>query len=526
MSKPKFEIGLVMAGAVSAGAYTAGMLDFMFHALSDWYTRHNGNPPHDVKIKVMTGASAGGMCSGISALQFLDKSDYAKPKTSKLYNSWVKMVDIAPMLGTADLANGKAYSLLDSGIIDDIADKAFQFSPDFSNMPPFVADDLHLVLTVTNTRGISYSVDFAGNDQVNPYIISNYGDFLHFALRKPGTVVQPFDELYDIPVVIDSNKPDLNDWSLLRELCKATGAFPLGLRARKMRQPVQRMYGLRYAPNEPVNVSPDAAFDFIAIDGGVVNNEPFGIGHDILAGGRNCSNRRAANEADRAVIMVDPFPSSPVSPDFNNGDDLLTIAGAFFKSLRGQALFRPDDLRNALNDNVYSRFLISPKRSDPRGSGKEKYHVAGGAIGAFSGFVHESYRAHDYQLGQRNAQHFFRTHFTLAGDNPLFANWTADKKRDVHAQYGSCLNPGELPIIPLPDSLWEEISTPSWPAISQDEFDKKIKGPMAARVKALGKVFLSGGILKTLWSLGGHRAISGKVVKAFENGLRDAELIR
>ena len=31
-----FEIGLVMGGAVSAGAYTAGVLDFLFETLDAW----------------------------------------------------------------------------------------------------------------------------------------------------------------------------------------------------------------------------------------------------------------------------------------------------------------------------------------------------------------------------------------------------------------------------------------------------------------------------------------------------------
>jgi predicted patatin/cPLA2 family phospholipase len=33
---PVFKIGLVLAGAVSAGAYTAGVVDFLFEALEAW----------------------------------------------------------------------------------------------------------------------------------------------------------------------------------------------------------------------------------------------------------------------------------------------------------------------------------------------------------------------------------------------------------------------------------------------------------------------------------------------------------
>ena len=67
-----FELGLVMAGAVSAGAYTAGVLDFLFEAL-DAYNEEKqkpgwDGPTHDVRIPIMSGASAGGMTSAICAL--------------------------------------------------------------------------------------------------------------------------------------------------------------------------------------------------------------------------------------------------------------------------------------------------------------------------------------------------------------------------------------------------------------------------------------------------------------------------
>jgi hypothetical protein len=524
--KPKFELGLVMAGAVSAGSYTAGVLDFLFDALDQWYKSYDGNPPHDIKIKVMTGASAGGMCAGISAMQFLDKTNYSQPQTGKLYNSWVKTVDIEPMLSTKDLGNGKTLSLLDSAIIDDIADRAFNFSPDLNNIPPFVDDDLHLVLTITNTRGVSYAVKFEGTEETNPYIISNFGDFLHYAIRKPGCEPSLMDPIYNFPLLIDSNNPDPAYWNLLKELCKATGAFPLGLRARKIWQPNKEIYNLRYPPYKAVNIPKEGKFSFITLDGGVINNEPFTIGHDILAGRKDISNLHKATEANRAIIMVDPFPSSPVSLDYDDTkDDIVSVALAFFKSLRGQALFKPEDIREALDEKIYSRFLISPKRKDPRGRGKNKYHVAGGAVEAFSGFVHESYREHDYQLGRRNAQHFFRTHFTLADSNPLFREWNPELKQKIKTGYGQFLKPDELPIIPLPDSLWQEVLTPNWPTISQKDFDKKICDPMTDRVKALGNGLLSGGLISLIWKLGGHRVISRKVVSAFEKELQDAELI-
>src|SRR5271157_1307284 len=79
-----FEIGFVIAGAISAGAYTAGVIDFIFEALDAYEeaktSRDWDGPTHDVRVPVMAGASAGGMTSAISALHaFRDGLDHFWP---------------------------------------------------------------------------------------------------------------------------------------------------------------------------------------------------------------------------------------------------------------------------------------------------------------------------------------------------------------------------------------------------------------------------------------------------------------
>jgi hypothetical protein len=56
-ARQAFEIGLVMAGAISAAAYTAGVIDFLLQALDAWYGAKEADedvPPHEAKTKVMT----------------------------------------------------------------------------------------------------------------------------------------------------------------------------------------------------------------------------------------------------------------------------------------------------------------------------------------------------------------------------------------------------------------------------------------------------------------------------------------
>src|SRR5262245_1960975 len=106
-----FEIGLVMAGAISAGAYTAGVIDFLIQALDEWEKakeqarkdiaegKPTDCPMHEVRIKVLAGASAGGMTAGLAAgllgMKFesvtaLPPAGQAlRPTNNNLYRSWV-----------------------------------------------------------------------------------------------------------------------------------------------------------------------------------------------------------------------------------------------------------------------------------------------------------------------------------------------------------------------------------------------------------------------------------------------------
>ena len=134
-----FEIGLVMAGTVSAGAYTAGVVDFLIEALDEWekakqFAREHPNDPkarecpmHEVRIKVMVGASAGGMTAGLAAgilgMNYQSVTAQpapdrpANPLNNNLYRSWVNTIDIDPLLGANDLADDRSLpvqSVLDS----------------------------------------------------------------------------------------------------------------------------------------------------------------------------------------------------------------------------------------------------------------------------------------------------------------------------------------------------------------------------------------------------------------------------
>jgi len=104
--EPIFRVGICMAGAVSAGAYTAGVMDYLLEALQAYEEKRGtpGYPSHKVELPVIGGASAGGMTAMITAAAFQQgitplKEPLKSPKdlceTNILYHSWVDLTDNA-----------------------------------------------------------------------------------------------------------------------------------------------------------------------------------------------------------------------------------------------------------------------------------------------------------------------------------------------------------------------------------------------------------------------------------------------
>ena len=62
MANGPFEIALVMAGAISGGAYTAGVLDFLIQAMDAWEEEKRLRPQdtlrHEVRLRAMSGSRA------------------------------------------------------------------------------------------------------------------------------------------------------------------------------------------------------------------------------------------------------------------------------------------------------------------------------------------------------------------------------------------------------------------------------------------------------------------------------------
>lgn len=503
MSDKPFEIGLVGAGAISAGAYTAGVVDFMVQALDGWYAAKQAGqpvPPHDVRLSAFSGASAGGITAALAAAYLGsdqpaiadEAAALAEKGRNKLYDSWVERIDIANLLESRDLADQDrpVLSLLDSSVLSEIADSGLDVSPR-AERRPYVADDFELMLTVTNLRGVPYAFGVHGNQPAR-YDMSLHADYVHFRINDSGDGGLP--DRYTLSWA-EFGKPESAVKDMIKTAALASGAFPIGLAPRTLAHAIPGgdrpdCYSARQWPIPtpdshephrctsteaiPVNwgaLAPDYRYAFQCVDGGVMNNEPLELARQALAG-TNQRNARLGEQADKAVLLIDPFPSDTAfDVDYQAAPDLLGTAMQLFGALKNQARFKPDELMLAAKDDVYSRFMIAPSRDGAA------HPIACGALGGFGGFLKREFRSHDYFLGRRNAQKFFRDHFVLPENNPLFERWDAATRdaycvRDAQGQPVSEAGRRFLPIIPLVGESVRECPATAWPRYTQADLEQ------------------------------------------------------
>lgn len=431
-----------MAGAVSAGAYTAGVLDYLLETLELWEQAKEKNrklgkehpeydqsiPMHHVEIDVISGSSAGGISGTLTMLALAD-ADFRSYSSTNLtgegnifYKSWVDMADdahsdtVEKLLNEDDLKEFKEVkSLLNTLPIEVIADKALTIGTP-RELPKYASDSLDVILTTTNLRGLNFMVDFdhSGRNASKGTVITNHGGFLRYKLkndRYASGIPANEDELY---YVLDLAEP--RDMQYLKDATLSTAAFPIGLKSRQLK--ISSEYIKRYpkylfkdAKGITALLPEDDIYSFNSVDGGVINNEPYGIGLKVLKE----KNEAHCKSEKYAVLMIDPFPNKDNDVP-ETGSGIMDIVGGLVKALRNQVMFNADGILDALDTNDRTKFLIEPMREIEK-DGKwvrPKSDLASAPVGGFAGFLNKKLRAHDFQLGRKNCQNFLRYHFSVS----------------------------------------------------------------------------------------------------------------
>ena len=451
-----FHLAITMAGAVSAGAYTAGVIDYLFEILDKW-TRlkkesveffaafeemqnkswsqiddlqiddgvlqkarqfnsdweqldnetlektvrrsaklYNAIPKHDVKIEIMSGASAGGMTAAISSLvlHLPEKNHCAfeakepELKKNRLYDSWVNLSSenmMPVLLNDSDIKMVKKQhpkakfpvSLLNSTFIRQIANEALELSEtekSLVGLPDYVAKDFQLFVTMTNLKGYQRTVTLDSGKKVAN---QNYPtDFITYDHRD--LAMFNFDKEEDGVINIDF-KTGGNNLKLLRNAAVSTGAFPIGLE-----------YGFYDVESKYIKKSPllTKMYDDLdtsitthnyrsaMIDGGLINNEPFELTEDLLMNRLTKTYGVTESEVrlmkNHTILIIDPFPSEKRAPkkaptDENEAEneypyDFFGAIGQLIMAVRTQLLVKPNLIKKAFDETDFSCFLIAPKR--------------------------------------------------------------------------------------------------------------------------------------------------------------------
>lgn len=537
-----FDIGLVMSGACSAGAYTAGVVDFLLEALAAWESakeRGDDVPRHRVVIRAAGGTSAGGVVAALmSMLPFVGHApitdltearraaDPANAQGNLLYRSWVCELDMARLLETSDLDTDcdAIHSLLNGDVLFNIAEAAVAqvraaINAGSVTLPGYFANPLEVFLCMTNIQGVPFLLEMVSGEGLRGHRLTRHAHCAKFAVLGVGTA----DTLFQDPDAILVNCPetagfdDLDGWGWLRDAALATSAFPCGLPARPFRY--------RFRPlgctNEHERLQdsglvPHAALEgqeFWCLDGGLVNNEPLEFARRALARNREARSRDLRCD-DHAVILIDPFPDDEATPAEMGPQrpDLVQSLIALLPVLRAHGHFKSAELLLALKEDVRTRFLIAPHRASKNpGEGD----LATGGVAGFSGFVNEQLRMHDFQLGRRNCQSFLRDRFTMRVDNPLAVGWVEQmREKGILSRYqpfgGEGANVDSVQIIPIVDKLRLELPLRPWPKLDRDRHLR----PLARKIGDRAQIVVPKLVRSMLTRLGvTDRRVVGRIVR-------------
>jgi hypothetical protein len=486
--KDTLYLGLCLAGAVSAGAYTAGVIDYLIEALDDWESRRGqqGVPSHKVIIPAIGGASAGGMTGTIMASAInnpvtpvgeLPGDILEEQPLNKFYHSWVDLTttDMFPVLLDNGDINGQVYSLFNSQFIDELSSRAIKVDKSQFIDRPYFDKHLKLFTTLTNLKGFPYNVNFAGGHAKSAFYLSRHNDYAAFVLNKTEEEYNN-DGWIPLDFFRDSNV------DVARSTAMATGAFPVGLRSRSVERKMQHLNDFMWHRDItsyfPLTVDPD---NTLCVDGGMINNEPFFRVKDLLS---DLLKERAGNGDDFAlkedpdtfecsILMVDPFPSKPAG-EFTASDGLAGVIGSTLGAMLNQMRMKPEALRQIYDKDNQSLYLIGPSRQVGETSVEGEHAIACGFFGGFGGFINKEFRIHDFFLGRGNCERFLREHFTVpAGNkNPIFKNGYAGIKPE---QFRS--KDGRRQIIPIFKPEADKMYMPrfrhneSWPVRTSKEIN-------------------------------------------------------
>jgi hypothetical protein len=448
-----------MAGSISAGAYTAGVIDYLLEALENWEKAKKTDtsvPDHQVVIDLLCGSSGGGMTGAMAIFALMDKIGHGKlsedglsyeiPHNNILWNSWVELSKgdiLGQLLETSDITNYDVSAALNTSFIDSIAKELKQYIVGLSEKeytpPPYMGIAPEMFMTLFNVTGINYELHSkaATTSSSGKQYVSDHRDMAHFRWS---------DEPYEGDGRMHISLTNKEHYDVIIDSAKATGAFPVGLKARK----VTRL--AKYIRDNPFfnrNGKIDKKFIYLGeaaknddlpytslnADGGTANNEPVELARDLLLNMRYKKYKDAPvdkpveemNDTEKteakseylvnsSLLLIDPFPSThnDIKVPGDNASVLTRYIPPLISALNSQLIFDAKDAMDAYKKENYGLHIISPSKDGVDAS----IAIACASMHGFGGFLSREFRVHDFFLGRHNCESFLRKYFVANLDEP------------------------------------------------------------------------------------------------------------
>ncbi|GAB4524107.1 MAG: hypothetical protein Tsb0014_02260 [Pleurocapsa sp.] len=446
------KLAVVITGAVSLGSYEAGVMYEILEAIALHNEKNKDNDSEKIEIDVITGASAGGMtacllaqhllCGDqsrdlrfnnvpfiwlllheincIAGILFLCESpnlSLRDPYENPLYKAWVKDVDIKQLL-EVDPKDHK-FSLLQSGVVENIGKKYLQDNPSIQNPKhPAAASEIRIGIAMSNLNGYEYNIDKPEPTQgTTNFSYTRYQDqFVCLAKREDNEVT-----LREM-TLLENGDQDIwhdfrdTDWVELREVGLSSGAFPFAFKPRKIRRD-----GGKTNIAGKKNRFSQRSGDFWYVDGGVFENEPLGMAQQLVAQ-IDDEDDKGISQADRYYLLVAPGERTlPENPQLKP----VKISSRFWQFLfnintnacnLGFILFWQESLKldllktgSALLSSIFQQarfqeWIVKGIKKPVISITANDFELLGDVFSAFAGFLEEKFRAYDYNIGREFAK--------------------------------------------------------------------------------------------------------------------------
>jgi predicted acylesterase/phospholipase RssA len=265
-------LAITIAGAVSLGAYEAGVLYEILEALR----QHNNHSDtiargDQIYIDVLTGASAGGMTAVIAAQKLLyEGNSLHAPESNPFFNPWVADISLDRLLhlSSDETQHKTGYSIFSSDLIETLGTRYIlqryaNGQPGTRQRHAAAAEKISLGLALSNLNGVSYSYEIRTR-QGKPDATFSYGRFQD---EKVGVFAANGGD----------GRDDSEAWQPWKEAAVSCGAFPFAFRVKELRRDKDEYTRHHLDPWEP-----PPHRDFAYTDGGVFQNEPLGLAKNLV----------------------------------------------------------------------------------------------------------------------------------------------------------------------------------------------------------------------------------------------------